>query len=96
MVMREVDEDLAIFLGIQSVEMEKKNDHLLVEESLKFDDDFKCMFFVDFCVSMLICMATLGVFLFTNSTNFAGAETSLVGAGDDFLSLEMEMRDHDW
>ncbi|XP_042039414.1 endochitinase A-like isoform X1 [Salvia splendens] len=66
MVMREVDEDLAIFLGIQSVEMEKKNDHLLVEESLQFDDDFKC------------------------------AETCLVGAGDDFLSLEMEMRDHDW
>ncbi|XP_042066642.1 flocculation protein FLO11-like isoform X1 [Salvia splendens] len=66
MVMREVDEDLAIFLGIQSVEMEKKNDHLLVEESLQFDDDFKC------------------------------AETCLVGAADDFLSLEMEMRDHDW
>ncbi|XP_047975791.1 flocculation protein FLO11-like [Salvia hispanica] len=66
MVMREVDEDLAIFLGIQSVEMEKKNDHLLVEESLQFDDDFKC------------------------------AETCLVGAADDFLRLEMEIRDHDW
>ncbi|KAL1543553.1 flocculation protein FLO11-like [Salvia divinorum] len=66
MVMREVDEDLAIFLGIQSVKMEKKNDHLLVEESHPFDDEFKT------------------------------AETCLVRADDDFLNLEMEMRDHDW
>ncbi|XP_057801242.1 uncharacterized protein LOC131016543 isoform X2 [Salvia miltiorrhiza] len=65
MVMREVDEDLAIFLGIRNVEMEK-NDHLLVEESHQFDDELKC------------------------------AKTCLVGADDNFLNLEMEMRDHDW
>lgn len=43
MVMREVDEDLAIFLGLRNVEMEK-NDHLVVE-SHHFDDELNCMFF---------------------------------------------------
>lgn len=49
MVMREVDEDLAIFLGIRNVEIDK-NDHLLVEEPHHFDydddddDNLKCMF----------------------------------------------------
>lgn len=49
MVMREVDEDLAIFLGIRNVEIEK-NDHLLVDESHHFDDDdgLKCMFLIFF------------------------------------------------
>ncbi|KAI3447771.1 hypothetical protein Pfo_004436 [Paulownia fortunei] len=37
MVMREVDEDLAIFLGVRNGEKER-NDHLLLDESDAFDD----------------------------------------------------------
>lgn len=54
MVMREVDEDLAIFLGIRNVEMEK-NEHFLVQECDQFDEGLKCMSFLClFQYSMII------------------------------------------
>lgn len=80
MVMREVDEDLAIFLGIRNVEMEK-NDHFLVQECDQFDEGLKCA--EPQPVSLL-------------TSNASQAEACLVVADDNFLDLEMERSDLDW
>lgn len=57
MVMREVDEDLAIFLGIRRNDETERNDHVLVDEF----DDSKSMCFLGFLFLFSLTFSSIRV-----------------------------------